>query len=145
MSRSKKQKQQRHQIIISEVDESAYLRKMFNLHPGLVYVKNPGIGPGVRQWVVADRDACASAAMLVWRKYVTVISAGPKRVMVAGRPRGQEAVIELWEDKSKLSSLEYKSQKDLEAGMVELYDAIGADFDPDSTDQDQENSDRENP
>ncbi len=119
-------------IVISELDEVAGLRRVLGLHPGLAYVKNPTLGPGVRQWVVADRDACDSAAMLVWRRHVTVISAGPSRIMVAGRTRGRSAaVIEVWEDKVKLSDDNYRSQDELATAMSEKYDAIGADFEPD--------------
>lgn len=119
-------------IVISELDEVAGLRHMLGLHPGLVYVKNPGLGQGMRQWVVADRAACDSAAMLVWRRHVTVISAGPSRVMVAGRIRGRSsAVIEVWENMVKLSDGSYGSQKELAAAMSEKYDAIGADLDSD--------------
>lgn len=120
-------------IVISELDEVADLRHMLGLHPGLVYIKNPGLGPGVRQWVVADRAACESAAMLVWRRYVTVISAGPKRIMVAGRSHGQAtAIIEVWEDKVRLSDESYRSQEELSIAMSEKYDTIGADLEPDA-------------
>ncbi len=118
-------------IVISELDEVAGLRHMMDLHPGLVYVRNSALGNGVRQWVVADRDACDSAAMLVWRRHVTVISAGPSRVMVAGRTPGRaSAVIEVWEDKVKLSDDNYRSQEELAAAILRQYDDIGADLDP---------------
>lgn len=117
-------------IVVSELDEVAGLRHMLGLHPGLVYIRNSGLGPGVRQWVVADRDACESAAMLVWRRHVTVISAGPKRVMVVGRTPGHaDAVIEVWENRKILSDESYKSQEELANAMSEKYDAIGADLD----------------
>lgn len=124
-------------IAISELDEIAGLRHMMGLHPGLVYVKNSTLairnGASTRQWVVADRDACDSAALLVWRRYVTVISAGPSRIMVAGRIRGQlSAVIEVWEDMVKLSDDSCRSQGELAAAMSERYDDIGADLEPDS-------------
>lgn len=119
-------------IVISELDEVAGLRHVLGLHPGLVYIKSPGLGPGVRQWVVADRDACDSAALLVWRRHVTVISAGPSRILVAGRTRGRStAVIEVWENKVKLSDDSYRSQEELAAAMSERYDDIGADLEPD--------------
>ncbi len=119
-------------IVISELDEVAGLRHMLGLHPGLVYVKNPSLGQGVRQWVVADRGACDSAAMLVWRRHVTVISAGPSRIMVAGRTPGRSsAVIEVWESRVGLSDDSYRSQEELGAAMSETYDDIGADSDPD--------------
>ena len=127
MSRGRKKGQS---IVISELDEAAGLRHMLGLHPGLVYIKNPGLEHCMRQWVVADKDACGSAAMLVWRRHVTVISAGPKRVMVAGRTPGRAvAVIEVWEDKERLSDENYRSQEELARAMSEKYDAIGADLD----------------
>lgn len=119
-------------IVISELDEVAGLRHAMGLHPGLVYVRNSALGAGVRQWVVADREACDSAALLVWRRHVTVISAGSSRIMVAGRTPGRSsAVIEVWEDKVKLSDDNYRSQEELAAAMSEKYDEIGADFEPD--------------
>jgi len=120
-------------IVISELDEVAGLRHMMGLHPGLVYVRNSAMGAGVRQWVMADRDACDSAAMLVWRRHVTVISAGPSRVMVAGRTPGRaSAVIEVWESKVRLSTDDYRSQEELRAAMSEKYDEIDADLETDS-------------
>jgi len=123
-------------IVISELDEVAGLRHIMGLHPGLVYVRNSPVaicnGASARQWVVADREACDSAALLVWRRHVTVISAGPSRIMVAGRTPGRiSAVIEVWESKVRLSADNYRSQKELSAAMSEKYDEIGADIDLD--------------
>jgi len=136
----KQKKQQKLPIIMSEVDEAAYLRRMLGLHPGLVYVRNPSLGKGVRQWVVADREACDSAAALVWRG-VTVISAGPSRVMVAGQGKRQlpappdsrpasvpgSAVVEVWEDKRLLRSTPCPTLPALAEEIRKAYDAIGAD------------------
>jgi len=125
---------------MSELDEAACLRKMLRLHPGLVYIRNPALGKGVRQWVVADREACESAAALVWRG-VTVISAGPSQVMVAGKgkrppaarddawapPTPGDAVVEVWQDKQMLSSTPCPSLSELSEEIRKAYDAIGAD------------------
>lgn len=111
-------------ITVQPVDESVYVRRVLGLHPGLSLVPNADLG--VKQWVVVERDACGSAAMLVWRKRVTVVSAGPRRVMVAGRNRDSKAVIEVWEDRIKLAEGSYSSQDDLAEAMRKTYDHIGA-------------------
>lgn len=97
----------------------------FTGHQGLMYLS--------KQWVLSDRDAVSSAATLVWRKKVTVVAAGPKRVMVAGRHRDRwndekpSAVIEIWEGKERVAGNDFDSQEELEAAMYRAYDAIDAD------------------
>lgn len=129
-------------VIVAEADEAAHLRRELGLHPGLVYVRNPLIG--AKQWVLADRAACASAAAIAWRG-VTVVSAGPEMVMVAGRCRGDRrqapddawapmapsvgAVVEIWRAKELLSTVACDSRERLEAAIAEAYDHIGADAD----------------
>jgi len=138
---SRRPKRTKRPIIMSELDEAACLRKMLRLHPGLVYVRNPALGKGVRQWVVADREACDSAAVLVWRG-VTVISAGPSQVMVAGKgkrssvasrddawapPTPGDAVVEVWQDKQMLRSIPCPTLRVLSEEIRKAYDAIDAD------------------
>ena len=94
-------------------------------HQGLVYLS--------KQWVLTDRGAVSSAATLVWRKKVTVVAAGPKRVMVAGRHRDRwnevkpSAVIEIWEGRKRVAGNTFDSQEGLEMAMYRVFDAIGAD------------------
>ena len=129
-------------LVVAEADEAAHLRRELGLHPGLVYVRNPSIG--AKQWVLADRAACASAAAIAWRG-VTVVSAGPEMVLVAGRRRGGRrqapdgawapmapaagAVVEVWRAKELLSAVACDSRERLEAAIAEAYDRIGADAD----------------
>lgn len=131
-------------MVVSEMDEAATLRRLLGLHPGLVYIKNPSAGRGVRQWVLADREACDSAAELVWRG-VTVVSAGPVQVMVAGRgkhhapvpdgawsPSSAErvgTVVEVWENKSLVRSTICGTVAELRHTLRFTYDEIGADAD----------------
>ena len=113
------------------MSDQEYIQRMLGMaigddhwtgHQGLVYLN--------KQWVLTDRDAVSSAATLVWKKKVTVVAAGPKRVMVAGRHRDRwneerpSAVVEIWENKKKIAGNDFDSQKELEAVMYKAYDAI---------------------
>jgi len=128
-------------ILMSELDEATALRRQLGLHPGLVYIRNPALGEGVRQWVVAAREACDSAAALVWRG-VTVISAGPTQVMVAGRGKSRSdtgeqeswapavpagAVVEVWEDRRMIRLTQCDTLESLAEEIGKAYDSIEAD------------------
>lgn len=125
MPKQPKHRRGKSPIVVPEMDEAVYLRRMLGLHPGLVYIRNPHMGDA-RQWVVTHRDACESAAKLVWR-HVTVICAGPDGILVAGRSRGRDAIVEVWRDRTKLHAVEYESVEGLALAIRDVYDAIGAD------------------
>ena len=146
MAKRKKQKQQQKKRTatsrkpVAIMSDQEYIQRLLGMaigdshwtgHQGLVYLK--------KQWVLINRDAVSSAATLVWRKKVTVVAAGPKRVMVTGRHRDKwndekpSAVIEIWEGKNRVAGNDFDSQEELEMAMYRAYDAIDADKIDEST------------
>ena len=136
----KKQKQQQNRKTANQrrslpiMSDQEYIQRMLGMaigdsrwtgHQGLMYLN--------KQWVLTNRDALSSAATLVWRRKVTVVAAGPRRVMVAGRHRDRwnedkpSAVIEIWEGRKKIAGNDFDSQEKLETAMYRVFDAIGAD------------------